>query len=242
MTPTRALVQRGRVIAGANSMVPEVLAAVDRLRMGPPRPFDPSFSAVQGQVTETIYQPQWDRVNYPAAGVATLSFFGNPIGASVTLISAGATATISKSLRDTSLVQGGVLSTKALDIRALSIHLIAVQHAVAGANTPRVVDDALTIFEAGSLEFKIVDKPRLQLPLAPFRNLDPLAPATTANAVTMPAPGSVGGAVWGLGDDAIVVPANTTIQFTMNFQGSPSVAQAYDILVMLHAYTRRPGQ
>src|ERR1051326_155915 len=129
----------------------------------PAAPADPGgFAKYRTQMRESpedIWQPVYDKVNYPAAGSNELIFFSTPVGGSATLIRAGAAGTVSKTRRDTNLEQQGVIPTKAFKIHGFSICYIPVQQAVAQANTQSIVDDMQRLMFGGFMEFRIVDKP-----------------------------------------------------------------------------------
>lgn len=227
-----------------------------RLAQGMPgmpmgRPQDPlAMAQLRTQMRENpedIYQPQYDRVNYPAAGQFELSFFTQAIGASVTLIQGGVTVTKQKSHRDTNLTQPGVIPTKAMQIHGFSVDYIPVQQAVAGANTPSIVDDVQRLMYGGYFTLTLIDKPYLIVPnfLVPALGQVRGSVATTATAVTvLSAPGGGTGGVrdifW-IGVPLTVDPYQS-FAVKMNFDGSPVVTQTYDINVTLHCYLRRPGQ
>lgn len=209
---------------------------------GGPQPFDPRYAAIFGAETEDLYQPTWDRANYAAAGQFEVSFFAVPQGQSATLIRAAAAASVVKTVRDTNLQQAGILSTKSIDVRGISVHLIPLQHAIAGAATPRIGDDKAILYEGGFLELKVADKQRLQLPLVLFKQLDPDFSSTTATTTTIMSAAGVGAGIYGLGDDAIVIPANVGFTVRMQFDGNPPIGQTFDIVTMLHGWQRRPKQ
>lgn len=212
-----------------------------------PSPGMGQFGSVKGNVLtgqgqfQDIYQPMWDRVNYPAAGSAQLTFFNIPVGQSATLIVAGVAGANVKTFRDTSFESANILPTKALSCRGLGIKLIPLQQAVAGAATPSIMDDKMRLYSGGYLQWIIVDQVRLRLPLMEFRNLDPDFASTTANAVTMAGASGVG-----MGDkywlDPIDIPANTNINFTLVFSGPPTLIQTFDVVVTLACFERRPVQ
>jgi len=146
---------------------------------------------------EDIWQPVYDRMNYPAAGVGELAFFSIPLGGSTTLIRAGAAATFNKTRRDTNLEQQGVIPTKGFQVHGLSLTIIPVQQAVGVAATASIFDDVQRILYGAFLEFRLVDKPYLYLPLHKIPATGQIRGnvATTATAVTIvSAPGGGTGA------------------------------------------------
>lgn len=212
-----------------------------------PSPGMGQFGTVKGSVLtgvgqfQDIYQPMWDRVNYPSAGTSQLTFFNVPVGQSATLIVAGVAGSNVKTFRDTSFESANILPTKALSCRGIGIKLIPLQQAVATTNTGTIMDDKMRIYSGAYLQWIIVDQVRLRLPLMEFRQLDPDFASTTLNASTMWGASGVG-----MGDkywlDPIDIPANTNINFTMVFPGSVTLTQTFDILVTLACFERRPVQ
>lgn len=215
------------------------------------RPRDPlQLAAMRTQMRESpedIYQPQWDRVNYAAAGVATVAFFTIPKGQNATLIRAGAAATVTKTFRDTNLEQPGVVPSKALSVRGFSVSFVPLQQAIAGAATPSIPDDVQRLTYGGFLTLTLLDKPYLRLPLILLPSTGVLRglAATTANATTMiSAPGSGSGnprdSFW-TGVPLTIDPYQT-FNAEMGFDGTVALTQTFDIYLFLHCYVRRPGQ
>src|SRR5260370_330109 len=101
-------------------------------------PRDPAqFARYRTQMRERpedIWQALYDRVNYPAAGVAgDLGFFATPLGGSTTLIlktgaRAAAALTKSKSFPDTNLPKQGGLPANAFPIHGFSAPYIRRLH------------------------------------------------------------------------------------------------------------------
>jgi hypothetical protein len=208
---------------------------------GPPGPMDRRYSAT-GRGKEVILQPIWDRQNIATAVPASVTLFTQAQGSSAVLIRAGATATVQKTLRDTNLTTQGVIPDKTMDVRGISLHLIPLQHAIAGAATPKIPDDKATLYETGYFEFKASSKSRLTMPLLPFAALDPDSAATTASSTTIFSRAGVGGFIYPLAEDAVVIEANVPFTFVVYFDGAPTISQSFDLLVILHAYVERMVQ
>jgi hypothetical protein len=215
------------------------------------RPRDPmalaQFRTMMREQPEDLYQPFYDRVNYPAAGAGQLSFFSVPIGGQATLIRAGAAAAFNKTRRDTNLEQQGVVPTKALQVHGFSMSFIPVQQAVAVAATAGIPDDVQRMIYGSYLELRLVDKPYLYLPtiLIPSTGVLRGMAATTAAATTMvSAPGSGSGNprdAWWTGVPLTIDPYQN-FSATLTFDGVVAVGQTYDIYLFAHCYVRRPGQ
>ncbi len=208
---------------------------------GAPAPMNRQYS-VTGGGKEVIFQPIYDRVNIAAAVPAAVSLFSGQVGSSATLIRAGATATVNKTLRDTNMRTAGVLQDRSFDVRALQFILIPLQHAAAGAATNDISDDKATLYEAGWFELKPSSKTRLEMSLLPFKYLDPDFPATTAGTTTMSSAAGVGGMMLSLGEDAILIEKGVPFTFTVSFDGAPSLVQTFDLQVYLWSYNERPVQ
>jgi hypothetical protein len=197
---------------------------------------------------EDIWQPVYDRVNYAQAGSFELTFFSTPVGGSATLIRGGAAATVSKTRRDTNLEQQGVIPTKAFKIHGLSLTYVPLQQAVAGAATQSIPDDIQRLMFGGFLEFRIVDKPYLYLPLhkIPATGIyrGSVGGAYTAGNAVASAGGPGTGAprdIYWLGVPLVLDPYQN-FSARMQFDGSPAVIQTYDLQLFLEGYLRRPGQ
>jgi len=247
LTPERHFTQHfyldphGRVLASPPIAGGSVMA----------RPRDPlQLAAMRTQMREApedIYQPFWDRVNYPAAGSANLSFFTIPKGQQATLIRAGVAANVTKTFRDSNLEQPGVVPSKALSVRGFSLSFVPLQQAIAGAATPSIPDDVQRLTYGGFLQLDLLDKPYLRLPLILLPSTGVLRglAATTATAVTMiSAPGSGSGnprdSFW-TGVPLTIDPYQTfTAQ--MQWDGTVALVQTFDLYLFLHCYVRRPGQ
>lgn len=215
-------------------------------------PVDPGqFAKYRTQMRESpedIWQPIFDRKNYPSAGTFELIFFSLPVGASDTLIRAGVAASVTKTRRDTNLEQQGVIPTKAFKIHGFSMTLIPLQQAVAGAATQSIVDDVQRILFGGFLEFRIVDKPYLYLPLhkLPATGLvrTTAAGAFTAGNVAVAGGGAGTGAprdIYWIGVPLVLDPYQN-FSVRMQFDGSPALIQTFDIQIFMEGYLRRPGQ
>lgn len=229
--------------------------ALGQAPTGPPAaapraPVDPGqfgrFRTQMREQPEDIWQPVYDRVNYPAAGSGELSFFSVPVGGSATLIRVGVAASINKTRRDTNLEQQGVIPTKAFKIHGFSLAYIPLQQAVAAANTISIADDITRLAHGGFMEFRIVDKPYLYLPLhkipGGLRVSGGMATTITASSIISPGTGT--GAprdIYWIGVPLTLDPyQNFSVRF--QFDGTVTVTQTFDLQLFLEGYMRRPGQ
>jgi len=196
---------------------------------------------------EDLWQPIYDRVNYPAAGIFELSFFAIPLGQSATLITAGAAAAKAKTRRDTNLEQSGIIPDKQFLVQGISMTLIPLQQAVATAGTGSILDDQAKLIFGGFMEIYLGDKPYevLGLDLLPGTGILRGAVATTTATPFVMASG--GGSGSGSAADAYWLKIPLTIDPMQNFRvrmqwdGVVSLAQTFDIKLTLHGTMRRPG-
>lgn len=201
---------------------------------------------------EDIWQPVYDRVNYPAAGAFEIIYFSIPVGGSATLIRAGAAGTVTKTRRDTNMEQQGVIPTKAFKIHGLSLCFIPVQQTASAtglAATPSIMDDMMRLMYGGFLEFRIVDKPYLYLPLHKIPATGVLRGSAFASGTVGPIAGiSAGGPGTGAPRDIywigipLVLDPYQNFSARLQFDGSPALNQTFDIQLFLEGYLRRPGQ
>lgn len=181
-------------------------------------------------------------MNYAAAGASQLSFFTIPIGQSATMIRAGVAASVTKTRRDTNLEQAGHIPSKAFKIHGFSLNYIPLQQAVAGAATDDIVDDIHRLAYGGYMEFKILDKTYLYLPL------DQIPGSSYRGATT--ATNNVGGGGFGTGSprDIYVLGIPLTLDpfqsfsITMYWDGTVALTQTFDLRLNVLGYLRRPGQ
>jgi len=198
------------------------------------RPFSP----------EDLSQPLYDRVRYVSTGSQELAFFAAQKGQQATLGLNGTSQVKAKTYRDTNMDNGGVVPTKRYTFIGMAINYIPVQQAVAAAFTVSICDDMLRLKNAGYLEFRIVDKPLLYLPLNQVPESQPIAAvSTTQNAVTVIGAGVIAALPFPMYKFAIPITLNPyeNFSFTLKFDGTQLTTQDYDIQVVLHAFMRRPS-
>ena len=198
-----------------------------------------AYRTQRAELPEDLWQPLYDRVNYPAAGTSALGFFSSSRGQSATLLStvtAGVwtAATKVKSFRDTNIENSNVVPTKMFKIVGVSV---AFLHA--NQNDGNVTRDREIIRGVSFLQFRIVDKDIIFLPLVTIPEMNPVV-STTGNNVN----GTAGGGGQNVPMYKFPIPItinpyeNFTIQMTSD--NSPPISQTMDIYMMLHAYMRRP--
>lgn len=198
-----------------------------------------SYRTQRAELPEDLWQPLYDRVNYAAAGTSQLGFFSTSRGQSATLLSTVAAgvwtaATKVKSFRDTNIENSNVVPTKMFKIVGVSW---GIHHA--NNNATNVSRDREILRGGSFLQFRIVDKDIIFLPLVTVPEMNPII-STTATSVNATAGG--GGQNVPLYKFPIPITINPYENFTvsMNLDNSPPIDQTCDIYLMLHAYMRRP--
>jgi len=199
------------------------------------------YSVTNPQRPEDLSQPLYDRVEYPKAGTSQISFFSTQLGQSANLITAGATASKVKTKRDTNLDTSGVVPTKLYQFIGISVVYIPLQQTYTAAATASIGDDIMRLKYGGWLDFKIIDKPILQTPLALITESNPItALSTTVNASTAIGTGQSGFSPMYKFGIPITLNPFESFSIVMNFDGTVTVNQEIDILLILHAFMRRP--
>ncbi len=210
----------------------------------PAIPADPlkaqGFRTQRAELPEDLWQPLYDRVNYPNVGATSLSFFSTPRGQSATLITGvGAAAAKIKDFRDTNMENANVVPTKMFKFMGVSLGLInQVPGAVAnGADRDRLRYNAY-------FKFRIVDKDLLYLPLIAIPEVNPLVVgSTTATNSTILS--AIGGGGTPMYKFPIPITLNPYENFTVEIDLSAAVALAdatssMDVYVILQGFMRRP--
>lgn len=221
--------------------------------MAPQVGYDPGrfgqFRTMMRELPEDVWWPLYDKVNYPSAGVGSLTFFSTPRGQNATLLRMGTTtagetasATRAKTLMDSNVEQAGVLPTKAYKIYGLKMQYTGARVDFGGTNPHLTGSDKQILALAGVVEFRIIDKPYLQIPLADIP--EPVGMAYTAGGTT-----NTGG-YWGTGNPRdcywlgvpLVLEPFQNFQIVITFDGSPILNRAMDVQLELQGMIRRPGQ
>lgn len=212
------------------------------------QPFGVSQDPLQAQKYKTqranqpedYYQPLYDRSNVATAVPTQVSFFATPRGQSATLLTTTAAAAAKvKTYRDTNMDSASVATTKLYKIVGISM---AFFHQTKGLVTNSADREVIT--NGGYLQFRVVDKDILYLPLVMIPEVNPvMALSTTANATSVAGVGSGGGPGIPMFKLAIPVTINPFENFTFNFNFDTTTALAatMDVLIVLHAYMRRPS-
>jgi len=193
------------------------------------------FRTQRAELPEDLWQPLYDRVNYPALGVNALSFFSVARGQAANLIVGGAVvAGKIKTYRDTNMENSNVVPTKMFKFVGISLAFV---HQTEGAVTNAVDRD---IIRSGSyLLFRIVDKDILYLPLVALPEVNPYIIAGAAATL-----GAAGGGGQNVPMYRLPIPITLNpyenFNVTINIDGVVAASFAVDVYVMLQGYMRRP--
>lgn len=202
------------------------------------------YRTQRSELPEDLWQPLYDRVNYAAGGANQLSFFAVPKGQTATLLSTFAApatwtaASKSKTYRDSNIENSNVVPTKLFKTVGISWGLF---HSV--LNSAANAIDREILRQGGYLQFRIVDKDIIFLPLSLIPEVNPmLVASTTANATTINGYAGGGGANVPMYKFPIPITLNPYENFTtlMTFDNSPAINATLDVQCVLHAYMRRP--
>lgn len=188
---------------------------------------------------EDLWQPLYDRVNFPNAGTSELGFFSQPLGSIARLITDTAAANKTKTLRDTNMQNANVVPTKLFRFEGISMAYLHM--------TPDTITNSLDrelLRNGGYLKFRIVDKDILIIPLVAIPELNPmLSSATTVTSTTINNYAGGGGriAMYKLPIPIVLNPYES-FQVTISFDGTIAMSgsEEIDVLVMLQGYMRRP--
>lgn len=196
------------------------------------------YRTQRAELPEDLWQPLYDRTNYAAAGTSQLAFFSVPLGQSATLIRNGSATTYTKSRLETNLENANVVPTKMFKFVGITL---AFMHLTEGASTNCADRDKIR--NNGWINFRIVDKDILFLPLVALPEANPfVGVATTANATTIAAQAGGGGANVPMYKLPVPITLNPyeNFSFTINFPTTTTVTNAVDIAVVLQGFMRRP--
>jgi len=198
-----------------------------------------NYRTQRAELPEDLWQPLYDRVNYPAAGTSALGFFSSSRGQSVTLLSTVAAgvwtaAAKVKSFRDTNIENSNVVPTKMFKVVGCSIGFLH-----ADQSSVNVARDREIIRGGSYLQFRIVDKDIIFLPLITIPEMNPVTATTATNANATAGGGGQNVPMYKFPIPITINPyENFTVQ--LNLDNSPPVSQTLDLYLMLHAYMRRP--
>jgi hypothetical protein len=201
-----------------------------------------------GEKQEIIFQPLYDRVNYPQSGATQLTFFATQRGQSATLITSGSSGSRTKTLRDTNMDQPNVLSSKGFLMYGIALEYIPLSTGITSTALQNFEDDKAKISTSGYVEVKFIDKPYLDVPIyiipAPAESRG--SKATTANNTTIGGPGGYGvGAFMApyVIDPPFLITPNENFSIIMYLDGTAlSAGNSMDLQMYLIGYLLRPAQ
>ena len=205
-----------------------------------------NYRTQRAELPEDLWQPLYDRANYPDTGQTELAFFSTPRGASATLFTAHSAAGVwtvaskVKSFRDTNIENANVVPTKMFKIVGVSVGYVHETDAVA---VTRNTSDREAIRTGSFLQFRIVDKDIIFLPLITIPEVNPMtAVATTASTTTLHASAGGGGLNVPMYKFPIPITINPYENFTVSLQSASGLVLTgdIDVYLILHAYMRRP--
>lgn len=197
-----------------------------------------AYRTQRAEAPEDLWQPLYDRVNIATTVPSALGFFATPKGQSATLITMATAGTKVKTYRDTNIENANVVPTKMYKIVGVSVGYVhSDPDGVANAQ------DRSYIRNGGYLQFRIVDKDILFLPLIFVPETNPIISASsTVNATTINAEAGGGGQNVPMYRFPVPVTLNPYENFSsqINFDGTITIGATMDMYLILHAYMRRP--
>lgn len=137
------------------------------------------YRTQRSELPEDLWQPLYDRVNYAVGGANQASFYAVPKGQTATLLSTFATpqtwtaAAKGKTYRDTNIENSNVVPTKLFKTVGISWGMF---HSV--INSATNATDREVIRQGGYLQFRIVDKDIIFLPLSLIPEVNPIVSST----------------------------------------------------------------
>ena len=204
--------------------------------------------AAQNQVVrpndrEIFHQPLYDRkeLSITTSLTGEVVFFSTPTGSPDTLIRYETAASVAKTKRDTNLSSNGQDPSKDYAVFGIAMALIPNTRTVlATASTNNIRRDKDNIREGGWLNFKIIDKNILDIPLLLIPEVNGEAGAsTTVNNGTVFAGPNGAAPMWSFGEP-IMIPKATSFSIKLTFDGTITTQQVFDCYLFLFAKVRRP--
>jgi hypothetical protein len=190
---------------------------------------------------EIFWQPLYDRVNIATTIPSQVSFYSIAKGGTATLIVGTATASKTKTLRDTNMDTPNIEQSKLREYWGVSI---AYVHATQASATNPV--DRAMIRSSGNFRFRVIDKDIISLPLIMLPEMNPYeAIATTANATTINGDNGGGGAsvsMYPFQTKVTVEPGQSfTVTFDFDTAATVTLSNTLDIYLILHGRMVRPS-
>ena len=165
-----------------------------------------------------------------------MSFFSTPLGGTATLIVGTVTSSKVKTLRDTNMANSNVVPTKMFKFVGISLDIV---NRVKAASPQTNGDDIDLIMKGGYLQFNIVDKTILQMPLDAFPLLSTVTASTGNNATYYGYGGGPGVFMYKLPINITLNPYEN-FSVSLNFDPTITLTASLDIYVYLQGFQRRP--
>ncbi len=196
-----------------------------------------NYKTQRGDSPEDLWQPLYDRVNVATTVPTSLGFFANPQGQTVTLITNTTTsATVVKSYRDTNIQNANVVPTKLFKFVGISLGFVQIPTAAATATHEF---DRELVIQGGYMQFKIVDKDILYLPLMGMPIINPIASTTATNTSSWSPGGGQGNVMYKLPIPITLNPYEN-FQVVLYWPNGATLTNTLDLYVFLHGFMRRP--
>lgn len=230
------------------------LGATRTIPMGYPMPsrqgvFNPKMRTYRPEQPEDLWQPIYDRMNYPVGGTTQIRFFSIALGGSTTLITAGTAAAKNKTYRDTNWQTSGADLNRAYEAHGVGVIFVPLQQAPAQTSnpaTPGIIDDMMRVLYGGWLNIETNNNRKFQLPLCliPAPAMFKASVATTATNTTLVTGGGVTSSRdFFMFNVPLVLEPGQTIDMTMNWDGTVALTtgNTMDIYLVLASYMRKPS-
>ncbi len=192
------------------------------------------YRTQRAELPEDLWQPLYDRVNYAAAGQSQLSFFSVPRGQSATLITDQTGGSKTKTFRDTNMENANVVPTK-------MFKFIGISWAIVHSDTDGTAnaEDRELIRNNSYLQFRIVDKDLLFLPMVAVPETNPVVALTSTAQIAHAGGGGYGVPMYKL---PVPITLNPYENFTVsiNFDGTVDLSNTVDVYLILQGFMRRP--
>jgi hypothetical protein len=191
-------------------------------------------------------------VNYPAIGATQLAFYSTPQGQTAILITGIAAAALKvKDFRDTNMQNANVVPTKMFKFMGISLGFVNQIPGTVGSGAQGVVGvasdaaDRDRLRQNAWLDFTIVDKRIIDLPLMCIPEVNPfvVAATTVTNATIL---GTAGGGGQNVPMYKLPIPItlnpyeNFSVTINLSAAVALSGANSMDVYVILQGFMRRP--
>jgi len=218
-------------------VVRQMPAGVNAINQG----FQQQNMVIRPNDREVFHQPLYDRKNLASALTGEVAFFTKPVGDSDYLITYETGGTKTKTKRDTNLPSNGQDPSKDYSVFGMAVVFTPTARTVAAtAATNGIRRDKDNIREGGWLNFKVIDKSILDIPLYMMPELNgESSVSTTANNSTVFGGPQFPQNMWSFGVP-IQLPKSVNFSVVCKWDGTLTLAQSFDMAVVFFAKVRRP--